>query len=296
LTDQHNTAESQRKGELSKLLSERVELTTALETARAAAADLQSQVNQHENELAERRARVAALESGLDAEKQRAGELDEELAGVRREMDDWGSALKAAHAERGTHLAAVSAAEARAKDLERRLAQQEESLRSLQVRVGADGPGRHELEGEIAAAEAAMERLEGEMRARESRIEELEKANLQWRTTVEQVRAGGSDTTVHPALPERREESEPPPAADGATRLLVRADEGGREVVYVLGRKTSVGRTPDNDLQIDAKFISRHHAVILAGPVQTIIEDLNSTNGVQVNGRRITRQTLKDGD
>jgi pSer/pThr/pTyr-binding forkhead associated (FHA) protein len=36
--------------------------------------------------------------------------------------------------------------------------------------------------------------------------------------------------------------------------------------------------------------------VILAGPVQTIVEDLNSTNGVQVNGRRITRQTLKDGD
>ena len=64
----------------------------------------------------------------------------------------------------------------------------------------------------------------------------------------------------------------------------------------MLARKTSVGRTPDNDLQIDAKFISRHHAVILAGPAQTIIEDLNSTNGVQVNGRRITRQALEDGD
>src|SRR2546430_7930814 len=28
----------------------------------------------------------------------------------------------------------------------------------------------------------------------------------------------------------------------------------------------------------------------------SIIEDLNSTNGVYVNGRRITRNTLKDGD
>ena len=79
---------------------------------------------------------------------------------------------------------------------------------------------------------------------------------------------------------------------DGAARLLIHTDEG-REVVHVLGRKTSVGRTPDNDLQIDAKFISRHHAVILAGPTQTIIEDLNSTNGVQVNGRRVTRQALR---
>jgi general secretion pathway protein A len=67
-------------------------------------------------------------------------------------------------------------------------------------------------------------------------------------------------------------------------------------VVHVLGRKTSIGRTPDNDLQIDARYISRHHAVILAGPVNTVIEDLNSTNGVQVNGRRVSRHMLKDGD
>ena len=72
--------------------------------------------------------------------------------------------------------------------------------------------------------------------------------------------------------------------------------EGGSEVVHMLGRKTTIGRTPDNDLMIDAKFISRHHAVILAGPTHTIIEDLNRTNGVLVNGRRITRQTLKDSD
>jgi len=85
------------------------------------------------------------------------------------------------------------------------------------------------------------------------------------------------------------------PAVDGAARLLISTD-GDREVVHVLGRKTTVGRTPDNDLQIDAKYISRHHAVILAGPAHAIIEDLNSTNGVLVNGRRITRQTLKDGD
>jgi pSer/pThr/pTyr-binding forkhead associated (FHA) protein len=32
------------------------------------------------------------------------------------------------------------------------------------------------------------------------------------------------------------------------------------------------------------------------GPRDTIIEDLNSTNGVLVNGRKVTRQTLCDGD
>ena len=79
------------------------------------------------------------------------------------------------------------------------------------------------------------------------------------------------------------------------SRLLIHSEDG-REIVHVLGRKTSIGRTPDNDLQLDAKYISRHHAVILVGPVNAVIEDLNSTNGVQVNGRRVTRQTLRDGD
>jgi pSer/pThr/pTyr-binding forkhead associated (FHA) protein len=82
---------------------------------------------------------------------------------------------------------------------------------------------------------------------------------------------------------------------EGAVRLLIRT-EGDAEVVHVLSRKTTIGRTSDNDLQINTTFISRHHAVILAGPNYTIIEDLNSTNGVLVNNRRISRHTLQDGD
>src|SRR2546429_22433 len=92
----------------------------------------------------------------------------------------------------------------------------------------------------------------------------------------------------------------PPPAPErvrgGRGRVAPRHTEEGREVVHVLGRRTSIGRTPDNDLQIDSRSVSRHHAVILVGPVHSIIEDLNSTNGVYVNGRRITRNTLKGGD
>jgi len=88
----------------------------------------------------------------------------------------------------------------------------------------------------------------------------------------------------------------PAPGPEGVVRVLTYHTEEGHEVVHVLGRRTSIGRTPDNDLQIDARSVSRHHAVILVGPTHSIIEDLNSTNGVYVNGRRITRNTLKDGD
>ena len=49
-------------------------------------------------------------------------------------------------------------------------------------------------------------------------------------------------------------------------------------------------------MQIDSSSVSRHHALILVGPRDSIIEDLNSTNGVLVNGRKVSRQMLNDGD
>jgi pSer/pThr/pTyr-binding forkhead associated (FHA) protein len=64
----------------------------------------------------------------------------------------------------------------------------------------------------------------------------------------------------------------------------------------VLGRRTRIGRGNDNELVLDTKHVSRYHAVLLAGPAHTTVEDLNSTNGVFVNGKRVARQTLKDGD
>ncbi len=57
-----------------------------------------------------------------------------------------------------------------------------------------------------------------------------------------------------------------------------------------------IGRTPENDLQIDSNYISRHHAQIISTQNSCIIEDLNSTNGIAHNGKRIRRRVLNDGD
>jgi general secretion pathway protein A len=79
---------------------------------------------------------------------------------------------------------------------------------------------------------------------------------------------------------------------------LVLSDAGQvmGELHLVPGRKV-IGRTPDNDLQIDSKFISRHHCQLVTGSDGvTVIEDLNSTNGIVVHGKRVRRHTLRDGD
>jgi chromosome segregation ATPase len=310
---EHSTSDSRQQSELGRLLAEHAELTKALESARAATLAAKTQAGEHEAALAQMRARNAELESALAADRRRVGELEDERTSERHKMQDWAGALQTAQHERSTQAERLAAAEARVKELEARAAEHQEAMRVLQSESGASIVRARELEADLHAAEEAVHRLESEARGRNARLEELERANVRWRTLEEARHAAAEPARQTPRETAREAPREIPretprpvpesdesaaahePVADGATRLLIRSEDG-REIMHVLGRRTSIGRTPDNDLQIEAKFISRRHAVILVGPVHTIIEDLNSTNGVQVNGRRITRQTLKDGD
>jgi hypothetical protein len=72
-------------------------------------------------------------------------------------------------------------------------------------------------------------------------------------------------------------------------------DQFVSEFELPLGR-TIIGRTADNDLQISSKFISRHHAQVATRADGCTLEDLNSTNGVFIDARRVKRHQLVDGD
>jgi hypothetical protein len=65
---------------------------------------------------------------------------------------------------------------------------------------------------------------------------------------------------------------------------------------YLVPGRCVIGRTPDNDLQVDSRYVSRHHAQIITTVDGSWIEDLNSTNGIFVRGRRVRRHRLADGD
>ena len=61
-----------------------------------------------------------------------------------------------------------------------------------------------------------------------------------------------------------------------------------------------IGRAPDNDLVVTPEFsawqsVSKHHARLYEQAGQWIIEDLDSTNGVYVNGRRTGHNLVHDG-
>lgn len=58
----------------------------------------------------------------------------------------------------------------------------------------------------------------------------------------------------------------------------------------------SIGRSIDNDLCIDSKYVSRHHCRIVTDERQCVLEDVHSTNGLFVNRRRARRHHMRDGD
>ncbi len=133
-----------------------------------------------------------------------------------------------------------------------------------------------------------------------------------YRMAIKEDRASaGMPASAKPVVPEVRDEldaqptvplqvpSEPVAQAASAPppgRLVVVGKfMAGRE--FVLDRPSLViGRTPENDIVIEHKSISRHHARIVREDGQYFALDLESANGVRVNGVEQSRVQLRAGD
>jgi general secretion pathway protein A len=100
------------------------------------------------------------------------------------------------------------------------------------------------------------------------------------------------------------------PAGNSAD-ARARPDDGGaaplaRILLAVGGRTVSeralypgrliIGRTSANDLQIESRFVSRHHCQVVTTAHSCVIEDLNSTNGIFMHSKRVRYHNLNDGD
>jgi len=58
----------------------------------------------------------------------------------------------------------------------------------------------------------------------------------------------------------------------------------------------ALGRKPDNDIVLDNAAVSGHHCKMYESGGTWFVEDLNSTNGTFVNGRKTLKAGLKSGD
>src|ERR1051326_7418445 len=75
-----------------------------------------------------------------------------------------------------------------------------------------------------------------------------------------------------------------PVATDNAQFLFEHSFDGKQTL--------TVGRAPENDIQLDGLLISKHHATLTRTGEEVQIEDAGSTNGVYVNGGRVSGKRL----
>jgi len=255
----HAAAFAQQAKDLKQAEQARTEWAGKLKLAETECTGLSAELTVRDRALVE--AQLAA-----SAEAQRVAQLESEAANREEEMT----------------VLMVHLQEAR-----RPIQEIDNDLQRLRDELKAKAIAMKDLTEEGEKLRVALERTRGALEEREFRIRRLERSESNNATALGRIQTSmerlGSAVAPTPA---------PAPAW---CPELVRID-GDKNISHALARRTRIGRAPSCELHIDSSSVSRHHALVLTGAGETIIEDLNSTNGVIVNGRHVTRQVLSDGD
>ena len=287
----HGALESERARLQGEVAALEAKLTTQAAESLSERARLTGQLAARDRSLAE-----SHLRGSGDAEKvaelQRAAELSQaqHSAQVAQLREEQAAQIERLHAEAHSHEQEMAALTAQLQDTQRPIQTIEEEVRRLAAELATKAAAFAQSEEENRTLRANLERTRGALEEREFMIRRLERsetnnANVLGRiqTSIERLGSVPSGASAAPAPAEER------------SAELIRTD-GESPVAHVLERRTRIGRAAGCELQIDSSSVSRHHALLLVGPRETVIEDLNSTNGVLVNGRKVTRQVLNDGD
>jgi FHA domain len=274
--------------------------------------DASASANLKERQVQARRLRTLEADLALArAHAERFRENLQTLEGRRHLFDSMLGDRESVISERAQRLAALEReiAErirlhgAREEDLLSNIKTEKERVGKLEAEAIAMRAQQEQQQAEAeSAAKAAMARhaaLETEIRSQARDIGDLHAQLDVVRESLEQrnalIKRLETETASSAAVLGNIQQNLEHLGAAEPTRMLVRT-HGETGIVQLLGRRTTIGRTPDNDILIDAEFISRHHAVVLLYGSKTVIEDLNSTNGTFVNAERVNRRALKEGD
>jgi type II secretory pathway predicted ATPase ExeA len=124
-------------------------------------------------------------------------------------------------------------------------------------------------------------------------IEELQWQEYASRTGTRLIRLRADGASSHSGDAQGR-----PSNGEEAPLARILLASGGRTIgerALYPGRLI-IGRTAANDLQIESRFVSRHHCQIVTSAHSCVIEDLNSTNGIFMHSKRVRYHNLNDGD
>ena len=246
-----------------------------------------------ESERARLQSHVVDLESQLAAlsaaAELRQAETTTQAAQLRVEQ---AAQIERLRSEAETHEQEMAVLMAHLKEARRPIQSIEADIKRLTEELSAKTAAWAALDEENRNLRATLERTRGALEEREFLIRRLERSESNNANVLGRIQTSIERLGSAPVGP-NADAAQAPAAAWSAE--LIRID-GERPVTHVLSRRTRIGRATGCELQIESGSVSRHHALVMVGPRVAVIEDLNSTNGVFVNGRKVTRQTLSDGD
>lgn len=268
-----------------EVLGERLE-RLAKEEESVSPAVLRRVRRDYQKQTQELEERAAPLKEKARSEYQRLAKLFEaELAKIDAARDDREEVELRHRLEEFSdeeHEERLQAAEARIEELEQSHADQIE----LKERFLAAFDSEEELEPQAAAAAEEAE-PSGEGAAGVAGTQLI------------------SDVASQVVEPES--ESPPPAAAPDADafgtvilpmnrpKLILEKGDGETEE-FVLDPLSVLGRDPKAQIRLDRREVSRRHAQITFAGSGHVLEDLGSENGTYVNGERVEKHTLSDGD
>ena len=97
-------------------------------------------------------------------------------------------------------------------------------------------------------------------------------------------------------MPDPAQQSSPRTGKSSYVLRFISGKYQGGEFPLVPDKQIVVGRSSDLDMVLVEDMVSRKHARIALTEDQIWIEDLGSTNGTFVNGEKVKRARLKEGD
>ncbi len=159
----------------------------------------------------------------------------------------------------------------------------EKHTRHLMLRLGTARQEADEFERKMRSKDKAIAALMSEL----ANLNKPAESNGNTLTGIEGSRPDNTDDATYNGR------------ARVARMLVSNAskNDDGRELRFPLFKdRLTIGRTANNDIQLNVRYISRRHAVIATDKGQTRLIDWGSKNGVFVNDKRVSEKFLASGD
>ncbi len=265
--------------------------------------DVQSERDNLFSSLTNARDENHELNEKIASKNEQRAQLEEELAGI---ADKHAEEIRILRFELGEAQETVAQTEELntqlASDLVDTRSFKEELERMLTQHDERSQSRIDDLEKELAKARREASDYEQKLDARSDAInvllKELARKSDQ-SASLDDI--GDVISDIDERISEQFDEAEdgvdlPPRSVERTTRMLV-GKIGKKLLRFPLFKdRLTIGRTPDNDIQLNAPFISRRHAVVQTDGDATRVIDWGSKNGVYVNSARVTEHFLKNGD